>query len=141
METLSRVIVPASAILQQLPNGTGWEFVGLAMKSGAAELIPVDWTPPKDHDQVDLSWVCSGTCSGEEKELPDPLGSSTFIEVDVTTPCADYPLNAILFHEDPLVLYFPDFVSETEADHLIQVRYVGSRCRQEIRRPQHGKTM
>lgn len=54
----------------------------------------------------------------------DPTTSMIFVEPDTSLTCPIQPFQSYIFSQNPPVVYVASFVSDDEARHLIQQRFV-----------------
>lgn len=64
--------------------------------------------------------------TGEEAEEPLPEISAEKIDSlvipDPDLQCPEHKYTTHIFSRDPLVLYIPDFLSDEEIDHIVEIR-------------------
>lgn len=53
----------------------------------------------------------------------DPTASMVFVEPDISIPCSVQPFQSFLVNQNPTIVYLASFVSDAEAQHLIQQRF------------------
>ena len=56
--------------------------------------------------------------------VEDPTASMIFVEPDISLHCPTQPFQSYIFSDHPPVVYVASFVSDDEARHLIQSRFV-----------------
>ncbi|ETS76577.1 hypothetical protein PFICI_11964 [Pestalotiopsis fici W106-1] len=102
----NQIIVPALASLSYDPIHGGWSVIGLVVDDDASAQIPqagvTDPFPTNSQDTADAFWQ-----------------DMQFFEPDPSVVCELTQPVGYIFHEDPLVVYFPDFLAPNMIAHIL----------------------
>ena len=75
-----------------------------------------------------LSSLGLGTHGGVQQDVPVARARiESLVYPDKDLVCPDHKYDVHVLASEPLVLYIDDFLSDEEADHLVDIRYMASR--------------
>ncbi|KAF5016489.1 hypothetical protein F66182_11813 [Fusarium sp. NRRL 66182] len=73
-----------------------------------------------NHDIAASSSLLGFSPTLNSADTEDPTASMVFVEPDISISCPVQPFQSFLLSENPTVVYVASFVSDAEAQHLIQ---------------------
>lgn len=116
------ITIPLSIQFEADPQGI--QVVGVSMPDNTpVSVLDLDDEPPT----VQTSF------EPDDKVWPDGLQDLCLVAANESLACPDYShIDYFTLHEDPLIIYIPNFISPDEISHLLEATYACSSSRMEL---------